>query len=421
MDACDVLIVGAGPIGIELAAGLKGAGLLVMQVEAGQVGSTLEWWAPGTRFFSSPERIEIAGVPLVTPTQDKATREEYLAYLRQVVGARGLEVRAYTRVVGIEREGDGFRVRLRPSLHGVGGPAEYARAKAAEEGGAPERGAPTRGGAARDGSGPEREVFAHNVVLAIGNMHRPRLVRASGEDLPHVTHYMGDPHVYAGRRVLIVGGKNSAVEAAIRLHRVGARVTISYRRGRLDPDRIKYWLLPEIEWLIRKGRIGFLHCTEVIEIGPDSVTLERVGGEMDEVCGGPDPADLHDRQLERGEDDEGWGASIPGRAAAGLTPGQRIEVGADAVLLMTGYVQDPSLFEVAGVELLGEERRPRHDPETMETNVPGLYVAGTACGGSQRRTRVFIETSHAHVDRIVHALTGVAVEVREPPMGLEES
>ncbi len=411
MDAHDVLIVGAGPIGLELAAALKGSGLSVLQVEAGAVGSTMGWWAPGTRFFSSPERIQIAGVPLVTPTQDKATREEYLAYLRQVVGARGLEVETHTRVVGIVRAGEGFRVRLRRSLHGVGGPEEFARATAHVDGA---RRTPLEG--LLPGG---REVTARRVVLAIGNMHRPRLVRAPGEGLAHVSHYMRDPHEYAGKRVVIVGGKNSAVEAAIRLYRVGARVTMSYRRAAMDSERVKYWLLPEIEWLIRKGKIGFAHCTEVVEIGERSVTLERVGGELDEACGGHDPADVHDRQLERVEAE--WDAALAPGGGVSLTPGQRVDVDADFVLLMTGYVQDPELFEMAGVELVGEERRPVHDAGTMETNVPGIYVAGTACGGSQRRTRVFIETSHVHVEKIVGAMTGRRVEMMPAPMGLEES
>ncbi len=412
MDTWDVLIVGAGPIGLELAAALKGCGRSVLHVEAGPVGSTIGWWAPGTRFFSSPERIQIAGVPLVTPTQDKATREEYLAYLRQVVGARALEVETYTRVVGLERDGDGFLVRLRRSLHGVGGPSEFERAKRAEGGGAGLSAADVRPG--------EREVRARKVVLAIGNMHQPRLVNTPGEDLAHVSHYLRDPHEYAGRHVLIVGGKNSAVEAAIRLYRVGAQVTMSYRRARLDQDRVKYWLLPEIEWLIRKGRIGFIHCTEVVEIGARSVTLERIGGDDDAACG-IDAADLHDRQLERVEEDDGWGAALEAAGGVELAPGQRVEVSPDVVLLLTGYVQDPGLFEMAGVELVGEERRPVHDTATMETNVPGLYVAGTACGGSQRRTRVFIETSHVHVERIVEAMTGRRIEMMPTPIGLEES
>src|SRR5690606_22564764 len=148
--------------------------------------------------------------------------------------------------------------------------------------------------------GRERRYRARNVVLAIGDMHRPRRLGIPGEDLPHVSHYFGDPHEYFRRRVLIVGGKNSAVEAAIRLFRLGADVAISYRGERFDPERIKYWLLPEIAWLIEKKRIGFYPRTAPTAITPESAML---------------------RHLDR----EGEPA---------------LEVGADAVLLLTGYEQD---------------------------------------------------------------------------------
>jgi len=340
METTDTIIVGAGPIGIELAVALRRAGVDYLHVDAAQIGHTISWYAPGTHFFSSPERIAIAGVPLVTANQDKATREEYLAYLRMVVAQFDLPIRTYEAVVGIERIGEGR-----------------------EEGAEGARFIVTTRRAA---GGRERRYRARNVVLAIGDMHRPRRLGIPGEDLPHVSHYFGDPHEYFRRRVLIVGGKNSAVEAAIRLFRLGADVAISYRGERFDPERIKYWLLPEINWLIEKKRIGFYPRTAPTAITPESAML---------------------RHLDR----EGEPA---------------LEVGADAVLLLTGYEQDPTLFESVGIELVGPERAPKHDHVTMETNVPGIYVAGTATAGTQTRFKVFIETSHVHVARIVRAITG---------------
>ncbi len=369
MESTDVLIVGGGPIGLEVHAALRGAGVETMQVEAGTLGWTMGWWAPGTKYFSSPERIGIAGVPLVTRDQEKATREEYLAYLRQVAGARGLEVELGWRVETIDREGDGFVVGMRRSVRGVGGPAPGARLarEGGEEDGAPHPD-PLPGGE-REG----RRIRARRVVLAIGNMHRARALGVPGEGLAHVSHFLADPHGYYGRDVLIVGGKNSAVEAAIRLHRVGARVTMSYRGVEFDPERIKYWLTPEIQWLISKGKIGFIPESEVESIGERVVRL-RVGGGVREVA-------------------------------------------ADRVLLLIGYEQDATLFERAGIELEGEERRPRFDHTTMETSVPGVFVAGTATGGTQRRTKVFIETSHAHGARIVRAITGRGVGGAEESYG----
>lgn len=347
MHTHDVAIIGAGPIGIELAVALKRAGLDFVHLDAGQVGATMQWWAPGTKFFSSPERIAIAGVPLTTRDQEKATREEYLAYLRAVVEQFDLRIRTYERVVGIERRsGEGTERRR-------GEPAFELR---------------TRG---VDG---EHAYRARRVVLAMGDMHGPRTIGVPGEDLPHVDHYLRDPHVYFRRKVLIVGGRNSAVEAAIRLYRVGADVSISYRRSAFDPERIKYWLLPEINWLIAKGKIGFHPRTVVERIEPGRVVLHGCG--------------------------EG------GEALPSADPGARATVEAEQVLLLTGYVQDPTLFRLAGVELEGENLAPAHNPHTMETNVPGIYVAGTAAAGTQHRFKLFIETAHVHVDRILAAITG---------------
>lgn len=340
-DVCietEVLLVGAGPIGIELAVALKARGIDYVHLDASQVGSTIAWYAPQTHFFSSPERIAIAGVPLQTLDQTKATREEYLTYLRAVVQQFDLRIETFERVVSLRRTASGFE-------------------------------------AASVRTGQERRWRARNVVLAIGDMHRPRLIGVPGEDLPHVSHYFGDPHQYFRRRVLIVGGQNSAVEAAIRCYRVGAQVTLAYRGAELDANRIKFWLLPEIRSLIRDGRMLWLPSTTVREIRADRVMLD------------------------------------PGR-----------EVLADAVLLLTGYEQDCDLFVQAGVALEGEGRRPRFDEQTMETNVPGLFVAGTGAAGTQLGgVKEFIETSHVHVARIVAALTRTAPPRDERTYDLPEA
>lgn len=333
----DLLLIGAGPIGIELAIALKQRGIRYEHLDANQIGSTVAWYAPQTHFFSSPERIAVAGVPLQTLDQTKATREEYLTYLRAVVLQFDLRISTFERVVSLQKNAKGFD-------------------------------------AVSVGASGERRWRARNVVLAIGDMHRPRRIGVPGEDLPHVSHYFGDPHLYFRRRVLIVGGQNSAVEAAIRCHRVGAEVTLSYRSAELDANRIKFWLLPEIRSLIRDGRIRWLPTTVVHEIRSDNVVL-----------------------------DSG-------------------EVAADSVLLLTGYEQDSDLFEQAGVALDGPGKRPHFDEQTMETNVPGLFVAGTATAGTQLGgVKEFIETSHVHVARIVAALTRTAPPLEAPSYELPES
>ena len=374
MESTDVAVVGAGPIGIEVAAGLKSAGVLHEHVEAGDLGATMGWWAPETKFFSSPERIEVCGVPLVVAGEEKATGEQYRAYLRGVVKQLGLRVRTHERVVDVERSdaGDsgGFVVVTR-------GP---------------------RGGS---------RIACRRVVLATGNMDLPRLIGVPGEDQPQVSHYFRGPHRYFGRKVLIVGGKNSAAEAALRLYRAGVDVSISYRGLAFDPERLKYWIRPELEWLISKGKIGFLPGTVPVRVEPGCVRLERV----------EDAAHVGDEPLRSADDDHAHPDTVLGRTA-----GAEFEVAADFVLLLTGYVQDRTLFERLGIEPIGEEQRPRHDRETMETNVPGVFVAGTACGGSQRRARVFIENSHVHAERIVAAIVGEKADAPTPRYGaMEES
>lgn len=348
METADVAVVGGGPIGLELNAALVNAGKSVVHYEAGAIGHTFGWWAPKTKFFSSPERIAICGVPLVTPDQGKASQEQYRSYLVGVMQQFELAVRTFTRVETIEKDGGGFVVRSRRSADGVGGP-----------------------GCAGAAFGDRVDaVRVKDVVLAIGNMHRPRMIGCENEDARNVSHYLEDVQRYVGRRVVIVGGKNSAAEAAIRLYRAGADVTMCYRGDEFDAGRIKYWVLPELLWLIEKGRIALKTSVNVVRVGEDSVTLDT-------------------------------GESVV----------------ADDVLMLTGYVQDKGLFEQLGVELTCDEiERPVLDRTTMRSSVPGVYVAGTACGGSQNRARVFIENSHAHVDRICRAVAGVGVPWKLDPV-----
>jgi thioredoxin reductase (NADPH) len=330
----EVAIVGAGPIGIELAVALKKAGIEYLHFDARQIGYTISWFAPQTRFFSSNERIAIAGVPLFTPDQTKCTREEYLAYLRAIVVQFDLRINTYEAVIHVERRDGGFLLTT------------------------------------RRGSG-EAKYGCRKLVLVTGGTERPRRLNVPGEDLPHVSHYFRDPHEYFQKKVLIVGGKNSAVEAALRSHHCGAHVAISYRRAEFNAASIKYWLQPEMTGLIKSARIATYFKTAVREIRPGGVMLAS-------------------------ED------------------GTKIEVNADFVLLLIGYESDMTLCRLAGVELKGPGNVPTYDPLTMQTNVPGVYIAGTAIGGTQEKYTVFIENCHIHADRILASLTGAA-----PPVAAE--
>lgn len=331
----EVAIIGAGPIGIELAVSLKRAGVDYIHFDAHQIGYTMTWWPRNTNFFSTTERLAIAGVPIQNNHQQRITGEEYVAYLRGVVEQFDLRIHTYEPVTALEREAGGFMLTTAP-LAG------------------------------------QRRYWARRVVLAIGDMHFPHRLGIPGEELPHVSHYFRDPHDYFRKRLLIVGGKNSAVEAALRCWRVGAEVTISYRRDWFDEQRVKHWLLPDVKAQIEAGTIRFLPSTTPIAITPSHVLLAP---------------------------------TADGKPIAGAAP---IRHATDFVLLATGFRGDQSLLEMAGVELVGENRTPVYNPDTMESNVSGLYLAGTAAAGIQQRYVLFIENSHEHVHKITRALTGHA-------------
>lgn len=321
-DSTEVLIIGAGPIGIELAVAVKQAGIAYLHLDAGAIGTTMSWYPQQMLFHSSAERLAISGVAIQIADQQKPNREEYLAYLRAVVMQFQLEIRSYERVERIERNDGGFSVVT------------------------------ARG-----------RIVTRFVVLAIGAMHRPRLLGIPGEDLPHVSHYFEEPHRYFQQRLLIVGGKNSAVEAAVRCQRAGADVTITWRAADFDEKRVKFWLLPEIRSMLRDQRVRAIPSATPVEIRDRSVILQTSGGLR--------------------------------------------EIDTDFVLLMTGYEQDPTLLEQAGIELAGTDRVPMFDPATMETNVPGIYLAGTAIAGSPvGRVQIIVEDCHVHVPRIVTAISG---------------
>jgi len=352
----DVAIIGAGPIGLELAACLTRAGVDYIHFDAQQIGYTLTWWPRNTSFFSTTERLAIAGVPIQNNHQQRITGEEYLSYLRGVVEQFDLKINSYEPVIAIERREDSATENTELgrmnsfSMSSVRSVAESfmltTRALAGE-----------------------RHYHSRRIVLAVGDMHWPNRLGIPGEDLPHVAHYFRDPHDYFRRRLLIVGGKNSAAETALRCWRAGARVTVSYRRARFDQQRVKHWLLPDIEAQIAAGTIGFLPETTPVEITPTHVVL------------------------------------LP-------TPNGQLNGGApiihetDFVLLNTGFRGDQSLLKMAGVELRGENRVPVFDPATMETNVPGIYLAGTVAAGVQQRYSLFIENCHEHAGKIVQAITG---------------
>ena len=243
----EVAIIGAGPIGLELAVSLKRAGVDYIQFDANQIGHTLTWWPRNTHFFSTTERLAIAGVPIQDNSQQRITGEFYLAYLRSIVEMFDLQINAFEPVVGVVKQDNIFQIE-------------------------------TNAAAGR------QEYSAENIVLAIGDMHWSNDLNIPGEDLPHVSHYFRDPHDYFRQRVLIVGGKNSAAESALRIWRAGGQVTLSYRRERVDQQRVKHWLLPDLEAQIEAGVIRFLPSTTPIEITPTHIILQPTDGKRPANC-----------------------------------------------------------------------------------------------------------------------------------------
>ncbi len=204
----------------------------------------------------------------------------------------------------------------------------------------------------------ERRRRASAVVLALGYYDHPNLLGVPGEDLPHVAHYWTEAHPYWRKQVVVVGGKNSAAIAALELYRAGAEVTLVHRGARLS-DSVKYWIKPDIENRIREGAVAARFGTCVEAITPETVRLR-------DACG-------------------------PSEARA------------EAVFLLTGYHPDAELLRAAGVRVDANTLRPEHDPETLETKVPGLYVAGSLAAGRETG-RIFIETGRFHGEKIVKAI-----------------
>ena len=322
----DVLIVGAGPAGLATAIAAARRGLDYLVVEKGALVNSLLHYPTEMVFFTTPELMEIGGMPFVSP-YDKPTRVEALRYYRRVADAFNLEIAFDETVLAIARDtasepGRAFVVDVQSSR------------------------------------GVRRSLHARDVVIATGAYDVPNLVGVPGEDLPHVSHYYTSPHPHFRKRVVIVGGKNSAAEAALDLYRAGAHVTMIHRNPALG-DSIKYWVKPDIDNRIKEGSIAARFDTSLVEIRPTCVLVERQG--------------------------------------------LREEVPADAVFLLTGYSSDTRLLRAAGIGIDPQTCGPVFNPVTFETNVEGIYVAGAVVAGVQSG-KIFIENGRFHGEEVIKAI-----------------
>jgi thioredoxin reductase (NADPH) len=377
MGVRDLIIVGAGPSGLAAAIAAKQRGLDYQVLEQGVLVNSIYRFPPQMVFFTTPELLEIGGLPLVSP-YDKPTRVEALRYYRKVVDTYDLQIAFDEKVLAVEHENDD------------GGAARAGEAEGREK----------RGPFAvttRSGRGVRRVRHARYVIFAIGYYDRPNLIGVPGEDLPHVHHFYREPHPHYRERVVIVGGGNSAAEAALELYRSGARVTLVHRRPSLKRT-IKYWVRPDIENRIKEGSIAARFAACVTEIRPTSILVQAI---PDENAAADDEA-ARERELAADAD----ASQAPASTVVQPPPrdgGRAVdEIPADAVYLLTGYRADTDLMCRSGIRLTDREG-PAYDPQTFESNVPGLFVAGGAIAGVDTGT-IFIENGRFHGEKIVETI-----------------
>jgi thioredoxin reductase (NADPH) len=248
MSVRDVIIVGAGPSGLAAAIAAKQHHLDYRILDKGVLVDSIYRFPPQMVFFTTPELMEIGGLPFVSP-YDKPTRLEALRYYRKVVDTYELDVTLEECVLSVSRDDQVAAAEGLPRVFAV-----ESRSSRPE--------------------GGRRVRHARNVVFAIGYYDHANMMNVPGEDLPHVHHYQAEPHGYYRRRVVVVGGGNSAAEAALELYRAGAHVTLVHRWPELK-STIKYWVRPDIDNRVREGVITGLFNTTVTSITPTSVIVSE--------------------------------------------------------------------------------------------------------------------------------------------------
>jgi thioredoxin reductase (NADPH) len=316
--SADLIVIGAGPSGLSCAIEAKGAGLSTIVLEKGSVVDYIRRFPTNLVWFSTPELLEVGNVPFVISTV-RPTRVDTLNYYHKVVDHYGLDVRTFDAVEDV-RKVNGIFV-----------------AKTASD----------------------KSYEGRNVVVATGYFDHPNQLGVHGEDLPHVAHYYGEPFEYFGTDVVVVGGRNSAVEASLDLYRHGARVTLVHRGERLS-EGIKYWILPDIENRLKANQIRSLFSSTVVEIRRGEVTIRS-------------------------------------------SEGERI-VKTDFVFVLIGFHPDTQLLEKFGIRIDRETLAPCVG-KGFETNIPGLYVAGSVVAG-KFNNKIFVENGRLHGGEIVKAILG---------------
>ena len=316
MERYDVVVVGAGPTGLACGIELKQRGVNTVLIDKGCVVNSIYNYPTHMVFFTTPELLEIGGLPM-TSLNEKPGRTEALKYYRRAAEHYQLDIRQYERVVKIEGDDGGFSVRT-----------------------------------------TKAEYTARKIVLATGYYDLPNMLNVPGEQLDKVIHYYKEPHPYYDHDVIVVGAKNSAAIAALELHWTGARVTMVHRGGWIS-DRVKYWIKPNIENRIKNREIQAYFKSRVLEIHPKTVLLE--------------------------------------------TPDGPVTVKNDFVFAMTGYRPDLEFLAALGIRLEPVSQRPRTNPDTLESDRPGIFLAGVIVAG-MHTNEIFIENGRFHGKKIAAAI-----------------
>lgn len=327
----DVVVIGAGPVGLACAIEVQRRGLTACVVDKGALVNSIIGYPTNMEFFSTPELLEIGGHPFPT-SHYKPLREDGLDYYRRVAFAENLHLRLYERVLGLE---------------GTLGSYEVITEKG--------------------------RIGCRYVVVATGFYDVPNYLHVPGEDLPHVTHYYKEPYAHTGQQVVVVGAKNSSAKAALQLLRAGADVTMVVRGPEIS-ESVKYWIRPDLVNRIKEGRIKVHFNGTIQRITPTTVDIQTAGGSH----------------------------TLP----------------ATYVYALTGYHPDFTFLTTLGITCQPDAAQtPTHDAETLETNLPGVYLAGTVCGGLNT-SRWFIENGRYHAQVIAARLAGEATpelpEVLQP-------
>lgn len=316
MQQADAIIVGGGPCGLAAAIALQNIGLQPIVIEKGNIVNAIYHYPTHQTFFSTSERLAIGDVPFIIEGR-KPKRNQALVYYREVVRLKNIQVNRFEKVQSVVKNNDLFTVTS------------------------------------------DKEIYeTPYVVIATGYYDHPNYLNIHGEELPKVFHYFKEGHEFFDTDVLVIGGKNSAIDAALELNKAGARVTVAYRGSEYSPS-IKPWVLPEFGGVVKTGEVDMLFNTNVLEIREHEVVLE--------------------------------------------VEGQEKIVKNDFVFAMTGYHPDHSFIKAMGVDIEEETGRPYVTPETMETNVEGLFIAGVIAAGNNAN-EIFIENGRFHGECIARTI-----------------